>query len=173
MTKSYFSLDMILEDCAHLKKPATDILPDFAFILEYQLERFKDYLPNSLLDKLTVKLKAAKKYKSKPHSKNRLYLITDIDIPELILFDVEECLLDNLMYSCDIIKVSDSFSVHPSFTNTLFIFSANRKQPYTADIYTKTFAEILRCFYSQNALSNSEVRESWRNGPRRANKNHD
>lgn len=173
MIKSYFSLDMILEDCAHLKKPTTDILPDFAFILEYQLGRFKDFLPDNLLDKLTAKLKATKKYKSKPHSKNRLYLITDIDIPELILFDVEECLLDNLMYSCDILKIPDSFSVHPSFTNTLFIFSADRNQPYAVDIYTKTFAEILRCFHSQDSLSNSEVRESWRNRPRRANKSHD
>lgn len=173
MTKSYIPLDLLLECYAHLKKPTKDILPDFAFILEYQIRRFDDYLPNDIRHRLSDKLKTAKRCKSKPKSRNRLYLITDIDIPELILFNVEECILDNLMYTCDIIGIPDPFSMFPDFSNTLFIFSSDRERPYISELHTKTFSEILRCFHSENELDNHNVRESWRNGPRRSGRSHD
>ena len=84
---------IILEEYAILKKPTADILYDFSFILEYQLNRFKDYLGDITLKKINTKLDVAKKLRTTPQSQNRLYLITDVDIPELILIDVEDCVL--------------------------------------------------------------------------------
>lgn len=156
---------VLLEEYAVLKKPTADILYDFSFILEYQLSRFKDYLGDITLKKINNKLEVSKKLRTAPQSRNRLYLITDVDIPELILIDVENCVLDHIKEFCDIIDIPLPDEIPVEYCNTLFIFS--NEGLYISDIYTKTFAELMRCFQSQNALSNARIRNSWYNSPKR------
>lgn len=162
-------LNFILSQFAYMKTPSFDVLHDFYYILTYQKHRFKEDLPDELLNKLEQKISFSKKHKQKPQFSNRIYLITDLDVPELVMFDVQQCIFDNLESTCSIIGELDPWATPPAYCNTLFLFK-NDEAPYHIDIATKTFAELIRCFSKDNLLSDAKVRDSWYGEPRRSEK---
>lgn len=161
-------LDLISE-YAPVKKPSLDILKDFEFILQYQLDRFGKVLEANDSVKIQNKMNVAKSLNKKSshnfEHQNRLYLLTDIDIPELVLFDIQDCILEHLKYSFDILGTSDPYETPACYCNTLFIFEG--KDKYVRDISAKHLSELLRCFHSENQLSNASIRNSWYGEPRR------
>lgn len=174
MEKQFISSDqaLFLDQYAYLKQPTFDILKDFQFILKYQLNRFKDDVSPEDLNKLLMKQKCAKEFCSKnkfsTEHKTRLYLITDIDIPELVMFDTEDCILENMKFTFDIVGQKDPYVTPACYCNTLFIF--DKKGKYVCDISSQKVAELIRCFHSENMLKNTSIRDSWYGAPRREKK---
>lgn len=154
---------------APIKKLSFDILKDFEFILQYQFDRFGDLLETNDFEKIQDKINTAKLFNQKNNisfeHQSRLYLLTDIDIPELVLFDIQDCILEHLKYSFDLLGTLDPHETPARYCNTLFIFEEEDK--YIRDISAKHLSELLRCFHAENQLSNANVRNSWYGEPRR------
>lgn len=159
-------IELAITEFAYLKKPTPEIFYDFNYILSFQLHRFGEHLSADVTARLQKKLNAAEKLTVKPQSPNRLYLITDIDVPELVLFNLEDCIAENIINTCDAIGEHDFFATPPYYCNTVFLFK-DLGEPYHMDIGCKTFAELIRCYSTNNLLSNATIRDSWYGEPRR------
>lgn len=164
-------IENLMFNYAFLKEPTLDILSDFAFILNYQVKKFRDAFYAADEEYYESKMKTAQSNKVPPTHKNRLYLICDVDSPQLVLFDVDECIIDNILWECpeDIFEIQCG-DIPPSFY-TIFIFE--KADIYIRNVNIRQYSELLRCFYKENALSNSRVRDHWHGEPRRKQKSQD
>lgn len=159
----------VISEYAYLKQPDLDVVADFERILKYQLDCFKDQLDEDKLIRMQKKLHCASQISHTPLHKNRLYIITNADIPQLILFDVEDCILENIKNSIYMCGLDEPAIIHPKYAATIFIFQKS-EELFIGDISSHLLAELLRCFHADNKLSNARVRDSWYGFPRRQNR---
>lgn len=160
-------LDVIISDFADLKVFKREILADFEAMYTIQLNRFREFAPADILEDLEYRVQVAKKYKLKPKTPNRLYLLTMIYYPELILENVEGCVLKHMD---QVLSLSDK--IEPDYIPlehncTVFLFTETSKYPRYWEVFPKTAMEFIRCFAQDNLLSNSKIRDCWYGGPRR------
>lgn len=161
--------NIMLEFCRQMKKPTTDIFSDFEFILSYQLRRFHGYLFDETVKSLKNHIQAAGRLKKEIQHLNRIYLITDVDCLQLMLVDVEDCILHHIETVCNLVGTQDPMETHPKYCNTIFIFSDAEDAscyPFVIDLGTKTYVELIQCFHTENNLSNAVIRDSWYRAPR-------
>lgn len=159
-------IDCAISEYAYLKRPVHDVVIDYEYIAKYQLNLFEECVTPEKMKKIKTKLKYVSYFPKDPIHQNRLYIVTNVEEPQLVLFDVEECILDHIEDMTFENKVYDQLSLPPEYFSTLFIFK-NGKTPYAVDLTSTQLSQLIRCFQASNELSNAHVRDSWYGYPRR------
>lgn len=158
-------INAFISNYAYLKQPTTDVVMDFKFILRHQLERFEKYLYQEDAERLWHKHDLLTNCHFELTHQNRLYLITDVDIPELVMFNLEPYLLEKIQQHCDDVGEYNWDPIHPKYIGTIFIFE-DSSRPYAIDLPAKYCIELVRSFSSKNMLSNARISSRWRKNSR-------
>lgn len=159
--RTFLSSDFVL-----LKTPCNDIFYDYFQMLEFQYNRFKKYLHDPEIYKLTKKIEIAKNLSSKPKHASRVYLLYNVSCTALVLYDLDESVVRHFNHAFYLVGSLDFDEIHPADAFTLFIFDGT-KLSSVYDIGIQHLVELTYAFSTENQLSKSAIRDAWYAEPRR------
>lgn len=165
--------DMPGFDCWKLgmfKSYSSDLLFDFETIYKLQLERFADFMLDEFKKEIEGDIRSLHKASSGLRVMNdtRVYLMTDFNQVRLALYNLENCLFDNLedLMFTDNRERNDLVGAGPDHVVTLFAFKGSELS-FTCDVSISTAMELLIAFKKENLVDAGVYRDAWYGEPRR------
>lgn len=165
--------DMPGFDCWKLgmfKSYSSDLLFDFETIYKLQLERFAEFALDDFKKEIEESIRSLHKASAglKVMNDTRIYLMTDFNKVRLVLYNLENCLFNNLedLVLVDNRERNDSVGAGPSHVATLFAFKGS-ELTFTCDVSISTAMELLIAFKKENLVDTGVYRDAWYGEPRR------
>jgi hypothetical protein len=163
-TQAHF-LEMI--DIANLKSYSTDLLFDFSVIYPIRLKKCGEWLMDDDFESLKKIIEKLSKFHVKPMIKSRVYIVTEDIHVCFAMYNMDECVIDQLEYIYGQCGISYPEDYCPSFLATLYIFRDNQLT-FSTDISVNQLVKIMAVFHKENLVNYSGARDDLYAKPRRA-----
>ncbi len=153
----------------NFKSYSSDLLLDFKTIYKMQFERFAELMPCEFEKEVKNDILSLRKASAglKYMNASRIYLITGFNCVRLLMYDLEDCLIDNLecLSLVDIRQSNDSYGEDPEHVVTLFVFKGDALA-FSYDLTIATAMELIIAFNKENLVNAGAFRRSWYSEPR-------
>lgn len=153
-----------------LKSYSSDLLFDFETIYKLQSERFAEFMLDDFKREIEETICSLHKASAglKVMNDTRIYLMTDFNQVRLVLYNLENCLFNNLenLVFVNNRESNDSVGAGPGHVVTLFAFKGSELS-FSFDVSISTALELLIAFQKENLVNTGIYRDAWYGEPRR------
>lgn len=164
---------LLYADIAYLKRYSPDLLADAKVIYKEQLQRFEPWMLPGHLAKHKHILAELRSVKVKREFKTRVYIVSGVDSFKLVMFGMDECVIEHLAATYDLVE-ADPIEVveatHPYFRSALFIFK-DSKLVGRYELTSGQLSTLMAVFNKENLINYSGARDDYYGKPRRFSRN--
>lgn len=146
------------------KEMHEDIIHDLKIIYPKQIKRFSNWLPCN--DSVYEHFSLIKELNAETTLKYRAYIVSSVDMINLIMMPIDESVFKNLQDKYEFISESTPKWVSPDYISTLFLFSGKRLLG-GYDITANQLATLMAVFKKENLVDFSGARDDYYAKPRR------
>lgn len=150
------TLHYLMDVMRNLKDYKTDMAHDLLKIFEERSKRFKKDMSYEEAASIHQHIDDVKPYVMKPRSKNKIYVISEIEQIHLIAFKVSDFEIKQLIRILE--KCIDRFDLDPVHIATVYIFNRD-KIVFRKDLFFNEFDMIIRYFNSRNLNPSYDIKE--------------
>lgn len=169
-TENYAGL---LSYIASLKSYSSDLIYDAKKIYEIQLEKYKEWLSENDIQDLKKSIDTFSSIKVTLVNSNRIYVVASISFFQLVVYNMDESIIDKLQYTYELISCNDDKNldyVVPSYRSTLFLFKDNNLV-LSSELSSRQLSTLMAVFHKENMVSYKQNRYELCGKPiRRSNK---
>lgn len=168
---------LLYVDIANLKRYCSDLLMDAKTIYAAQLQKLGTWMMPELVAKIENRMQELSNLEFTLQYKTRVYIVTEADFFRLVMFGMEECVVEYLDCKYGIpdgldISNADNYQyvdeIHPYYRSALYIFIGDKVSRY--ELSTGQLATLMAVFRNENLVDFSGSRDRFYGAPRRSHR---
>lgn len=168
---------LLYVDIANLKNYCSDLLLDAKTIYATQLQKLGGWMTPDHVATMEERLQELSTLKFDPQHTTRVYIVTEADFFRLVMFGMDDCVVDYLDYKYGMPGDLDLSSantyqyvdeIHPYYRSALYIFIGDKVSRY--ELSAGQLATLMAVFHNENLVDFSGTRDRFYGEPRRAHR---